>query len=93
MIEIMVDNISPDKIPNTAIVDNVVTFLGTIWLKKEKVINTIIIRPSCSANCVIPGINAFCLPRKYPFMQLCIVATGTQRPSITKRLRHLGSCR
>ena len=39
MIEIMVDNISPDKIPNTAIVDNVVTFLGIIWLKKEKVIN------------------------------------------------------
>ena len=93
MIEIMVDNISPDKIPNTAIVDNVVTFLGIIWLKKEKVINTIIIRPSCSANCFIPGINAFCLPRKYPFMQLCIVATGTQRLSITKRLRHLGSWR
>ena len=56
--------------PNTAIKASELAVLGICALNEVNMINTTPIRPICSISWVIPGIRAFCLPRKYPFMQL-----------------------
>ena len=64
IMENTVDSISPASRPTTAIFDREVTLCEMKGFKNVNIINTMIILPNCSVSCVIPGINAFCLPKK-----------------------------